>query len=220
VQLKPFYFNVGVFLYFLLLMMFIIAMEGLVFRLLEVKYAKTDSAKYYMLKTTARRSMAVMAVWVVVLLLVLTPFMLDTVTEVTSETGATSGATPFFSRDALGLTTVDRISLDSDAPTGVLILSEANYLLYYGDWDLMRQYSEASIPDASSGVTITFPAVPFGQYYLVAEDEVSYSIHRSMSAFFVGFVTLFAVLFIGSHAAWLVYTTPLRQRFVKGAIYR
>lgn len=62
--------------------------------------------------------------------------------------------------------------------------------------------------------------MPFDTYHIVTNGEVTYSIHSTLSPFFVGFVTMFATLFIGAHAAWLVYTTPLRQRYIRGAIFR
>lgn len=219
-QLKPFYFDVSVFLYFLLMMLFIIVVELLVFRLLEVKYAKTDSAKYYMLKTTARHSIVVMAISAIALFLVVTPYMLDTVTDVTSVDGSTSGRVSFYSRDALGLTTVDRITVDSDQPAEVIIVSEANYLAHSGDWTRLKQVAEGHASDASSRVVLEFSPAPFGAYYILTDGEITYSIHSSLSAFFVGFLSLFATLFIGAHASWLVYTIPLRQRYVRGAIFR
>ena len=62
--------------------------------------------------------------------------------------------------------------------------------------------------------------VPFGTYYILTTGVISSNIHRSLSPFFVGFVTAFAVLFVGTHAAWLLYTVPLRKRYVRGAIFR
>ena len=219
-QLKPFYFDVGEFLYFLLIMVFLIAAELLVFRLLEVKYAKTDSAKYYMLKTTARHSIIVMVISAIVLLLVVTPYVLDSVTEVTSHDGTTSDADRFYSRDVLGLTTVDRITVNSDLPTEVIVISEENYLANKNDWKRMREVSEAYVPDASPGAVMEFTPVPFGAYYIVTSGDIAYNIHSGLSPFFVGFVTTFATLFIGAHATWLVYTMPLRKRYVRGAIFR
>ncbi len=219
-QLKPFYFDVSVFLYFLLIMVFLIAAELLVFRLLEVKHAKTDSAKYYMLKTTARHSMIVMIVSAIALLLIVTPYSLDSVTEVTSHDGSTSSVATFYSRDVFGLTTVDRITVDSDLPAEVIVISEANYLAYSNDWSRMREVSEAYVADALPGSSLEFAPAPFGTYYIVTDGEITYNIHSTLSSFFVGFVTTFATLFIGTHAAWLVYTMPLRQRYVRGAIFR
>jgi len=222
VQLKPFYFDVGVFLYLLILMAFVIMVESLLFRLLEVRFAKTDSAKYYMLKTTARRGLWIIAVSAVVLLLVLTPFLLDAVSEQTSEVGTTASVASFFNRDPLGLTTVDHVSVDSDGPAEVVVVSEAAYLAYAGDPQLLRQFSELYVADASTRATLDFPSGPFGQYYVVvlSGDEVSYGLHRALSPFFVWFVSLFATLFIVANAVWITYTLPVRQRFAKGAIYR
>jgi len=220
-QLKPLYFDIGAFLYFLILMAFIIAVESLIFRLLEVRYAKTDSAKYYMLKITTRRSKWVIAISAIVLLLVLIPFALDIVTDSISESGHTSGAVSFFNRDALGLTSVESITVHGDKGAEVLIITENNYLDHAGDLEMLRHFSEAYASDLSSGAELPLPPAPFGKYYIVAEGgDVDYTLYRSVSSFFMGFVTVFSVLFIITHAAWILYTTPLRKYYAEGAIYR
>lgn len=224
VQLVPFYFDIGSFIYFVILMALVIGVEGFVFRLLEIKYIKSSSSKYYMLKTSTRRSLTVIAISAVVIVLLLTPFVANVIANATSEAGTTNTTSTFFNRDALGLTTVDRVRVISSQPAEVLIVSEANYLLYAGDIVGLRQHSEVSTLDATPGVELTMPQAPFGKYFIVVNSEegaaVSFTVHRVLSPVFVGFVTLFAALFIGFNAGWIVYIYPLRKKFAKGAIYR
>ena len=113
VQLKPFYFNVGAVLYFVILMALVVGVEGFFFTYLEQWYTKSFSARSYMLKRSIRRSMIVIAVAAVAVFLVLTPFVADAIANATSESGETSTTAVFRNRDALGLTTVERLRVES-----------------------------------------------------------------------------------------------------------
>ncbi len=222
--MKPFYFNVGSILYFVILMALVIGVESLFFRMLEMKYTRSVSAKYYMLKTSMRQSAMVIVVSAAVMVLLLTPYMANGIANSTSESGTTTASASFVNRDPLGLTTVDKIHIVSGQQAEVLIVDEENYLLYVGDMTALQQHAAVMVTDSSPGVDVTFPQTPFGKYYIVVNSdqpvEVSYTVHKTLSPTFVAFVTLFAALFIGFYAIWLVTALRMRKSFAKGAIYR
>jgi hypothetical protein len=223
IQLKPFYFNIGSILYFVILMALVMGVEGFIFRMLEIKYTRSNSSKYYMLKSSTRRSMVVIAVSAVVLVLLATPFMADVIANLTGETDRTADAVSFYSRDPLGLTSVDKIHIVSDTATEVIVISEANYLSYVGDDVKLRQHAVTLVVDASVGVDIAFPAVSFEKFYIVVlgtDTPITFTIHKILAPVFASFVSLFALLFIGAYAGWVIYTTPLRKQYSKNAIYR
>jgi hypothetical protein len=205
-------------------MTLVIGMESLFFRLLEMRYTRSVSAKYYMLKTSMRQSVMAIVVSAVVLVLLLTPFMANGIANLTSENGATTATASFANRDPLGLTTVDRVHVVSDRPAEAMIVAEENNLLYAGDMTALRQHAVVTVTDSSPGVDMTFPQTPFGKYFIVVNSdrpvEVSYTVHKTVSPTFVAFVTLFATLFIGLYAIWLVTALRMRKSFAKGAIYR
>ncbi len=221
IQLKPLYIQIGSFLYFLILMGLVVGVEGFFFKLLEIKFTKSTSSKYYMIKKAMRRSFIVIILSAGVIGLVLTPFLSNAIANSTSEAGTTASVATFNNRDPLGLTTVDRIRFSSGGHAEVLVLSEKHYKDYVGNIEKLRQYSVVHTYDAGAGVDLVFPSAPFGTYYIVVfGDEVSYTVHRTLSPVFVSFVTLFAALFIGIYAAWAFYLTPVKKKYSKSAIYR
>lgn len=224
IQVKPFYFNVGSILYFIILMALIVGVEGFFFRYLELKHMKSQSAKSYMLKTSIYRSLIIIAVSGAVLIIVVAPFLANAVANFSSETGTTTTTAPFNNRDPLGLTTVDHIWLDSASGTEVVIISDANYDVYRGDFDELRQHAVMTTKETSAGVELEFPQTPFSMYYIVVDPanpvEVSYTVHRTPSPTFVAFVTLFAVAFIAAYAAWTAFAYQTRKQFTKGATYK
>jgi hypothetical protein len=224
-QVKPFYFDIGAVLYFIILMALIVGVESFFFTYLEQWHTKSISARSYMLKRSIRRSLMVMAVSAVVIFLVLTPFMADAIANSTSEAGTTHTSATFMSRDPLGLTSVDRVHVVSSSIAEVIILSHENYLRCAGNVDLMRQYAVATTVDASPGVDLEFPeSAPFDEYFIVVSserpNEVSYTVHRTVTPSFVAYITLFAALFIGTYTAWVVFATKVRSKYTKAAAYK
>lgn len=224
IQMKPFYFNIGSILYFVILMALVIGVESLFFRLLEMKYTRSVSAKYYMLKTSMRQAVIVIAVSAVVMVLLLTPYMANGIANLTSENGTTATSASFVNRDPLGLTTVDKVHVVSGLVAEVMVVDEKNYLLYVGDMTALRQHAVLTVPDSSPGVDMVLPQTTFGKYYIVINSdraaEVSYIVHKTVSPTFVAFMTLFATLFIGLYATWLATAFRMRKNYAKGAIYR
>jgi hypothetical protein len=224
-QAKPFYFDIGAVLYFIILMALIVGVESFFFTYLEQWHTKSFSARSYMLKRSIRRSLMIMAISAVVIFLVLTPFMADAIANSSSEAGTTYTTAAFMSRDPLGLTSVDKVHVVSASMAEVIILSEENYVRSAGNIDLMRQYAVATTVDASPGVDLEFPeAAPFGEYHVVVNSErpmeVSYTVHRAVTPSFVAYVTLFAALFIGIYAAWVIFAARVRSRYTKAAAYK
>jgi hypothetical protein len=223
VQLKPFYYNIGSFIYFVILMTLVIGVEDMIFRILELRYGKSDSSKYYMLKSSMRRSVFIIAIAAVVMVVVLTPVM-TTLINLTSEEGSTTTVAPFNNRDPLGLTTVDTVHVKTSAPAEVVIVSEENYLLYAGDFNALRQHAVVMAEEAGFGVDLAFPHTSFGLYYIVVQDDrnavLTYDVHKALAPSFVGLITTFCLAFIIAYAAWIVYCYPVRNKYAKGAIYR
>jgi hypothetical protein len=88
----------------------------------------------------------------------------------------------------------------------------------------LRQHAVLTAEDVSPGLDLTFPQTPFGEYYLVvssdAPEEVTYTVHRTLSPTFVAFISLFGALFVGFNAAWILLATKVRSRYTKGSAYR
>ncbi len=224
IQLKPFYFNIGSVLYFIILMALVVGVEGFFFTYLEQWYTKSFSARSYMLKRSIRRSMMVIALAAVALFLVLTPFVANAIANATSESGSTTTAAVFHNRDELGLTTVDNIHVVSSSPAEVIIVSQGNYEIYAGDMQGLKHHAVLTVDDASPGLNLAFPHAQFGEYYLVVNSEtpveVTYTVHRTLSPTFVAFVSMFAILFIGFYAAWIVLASTIRKKYTKGVAYK
>ncbi len=224
VQVKPFFLPVGSFLYFVILVGLIICAEGFVFRALEMRYTKSSSTKYYVVKTSVRRSVVGIAICFLIICLLVTPFLSNAIANIASGAGQTTTTASFYNRDPLGLTSCDQVYVASNLNAEVMIVSEANYELYSGNMNELLEYSIAHTSDAAPGVYLNFPDAAYGMYVIIVDSNVGatvhYTVHKTLDPTFVDFVTVFSAAFIALFAGWIAYLVPLRRKFSKGAIYR
>ncbi len=225
-SMKPFYVPVDSFIYFAVLMLFVIGLEAFFFRLLEIKYVKSNSKKYLIAKKTMKRSLLIMAVAALVVILIWTPFLPNYITEQTQHQGNIVGEKyMFYTKGHLGLTYVNRVEITSNAPVKVYIISKDNY-----DNNMLVNKTEVSIFSGS----ITSPnktlvwktsVLPHAQYYIVVENgdnqsaTVHYTIDMHMSDTFVFYIPLISMLFIIFNAGAIAYLIPIKNKYKEGSIY-
>lgn len=235
-SLKPFYLPVNSFIYFIILMLLIVAVESFFFKILELRLVRSDSTKYYIAKTSYRRSLYIIIACLIVVVLLWTPFMSAGIQDAFSTKGSlnnTGGAAAsefiaFYDRDALGLTSVDKVTVSSQNGIAfVYLVSAANYESNKDNISrLMLFRINTAADEANPDLTIDMSGLPFGQYYLVLDTlnsgatSISYTIHPVISPTFVDYVPFFALLFIITHVGWVIYLRPMMKRYSSHAIYK
>jgi hypothetical protein len=236
VTLTPFYLPINSFIYFILVMLLIIMIEGFVFKVLEMRLIKSNSTKYYITKVAIRRAVMILIIAVIVVVLLWTPFINTAIQGALSTDGtlendhsyAASSAVAFYDRDALGLSAVNQIVIHANGGQArVYLVSEQNYERFKNNVSQMIPY-RINTNDylANQDLTIELTNMPNGQYYLVLDTvrstsaSVDYSIQSSISSTFLSYVPFFALLFAVANAAWLGYLIPLQKKYSGGAIYR
>jgi hypothetical protein len=224
---KPFYLPLDSFIYFVILMLLLLNIEGCFFRGLEMRVVKTDSAKYYMTKRSIRRSLIVIAVSAIVIIILWVPVISDGVESVLSESGEIDGIRSFYNKDVLGLTTTNRLSFTCEGEAYVYVVTEENFLVHSGNMDQLRFYrinSDDYIVNPST--SFNFPDSDYGKFYMVIDyrfssvDTVQYTVHQTISTTFTTYVPLFAMFFIIVNVGWLSYLLPMKKRYSTKAIYR
>jgi hypothetical protein len=236
VTMKPFYLPINSFIYFVLLMGLIFAVESFFFRMLEMRFIKSSSTKYYISKMAIRRALVVIAVAAVVIVLLWVPAISNALSDVMDTSGtlvndhsqtATAYVT-FYDRDALGLRSVNQISVSSNGePANVYIVAESFFLANQNNFSALQTYRV----NVYSYNVLSSPLIPvgglqYGKYYLVLDTahssaaQVQYTIHSYMSPTFLSYVPFFALLFVVAYGAWIVYLTPYKRKYGAGAIYK
>jgi hypothetical protein len=217
-SLVPFYLPVNSFIFFVLLMGLIIAVESFIFRALEMRFIKSASTKFYICKMGIRS------------------FIHTAIEDATAtngtlvNTGSTS-ATQYYSftdRDPLGLTSVSEIQINSNGGEArVYLVSEQYFNDHKDDLNALATYRINTYDYvANPSLTIDVGTLSYGVYYLVLDTEhsdatsVSYTISSAISPTFLSYVPLFAMLYAVAYAGWMVYLIPLKRTYSEAAIYR
>lgn len=234
--LKPFYLPINSILYFVLIMLLIIMIEGFVFTVLEMRLIKSASTKYYITKVAARRAMIIIVVAVIVVVLLWTPFIASAFQSALTTKGSlannhqwtASSDVAFNDRDPFGLSAVSQINIHAvGGEARVYVVSEQNYQRFAGNVSQMVPYRiNTNDYIANTELTIQISNLPIGKYYIVLDTvrsvatSVNYEIQSTMSPTFMSYVPFFAIIFAAANAAWLAYLFPLQRKYSGSAIYR
>jgi len=220
-SLKPLYVPVDSFIYFAVLMLLVIGVEAFFFRVIEIRYVKSNSKKYLIAKKTMKRSAIIIVIAALVVILIWTPFLPDYITQETQHQGnLIAGHAEFYTKDHLGLTYVDRVEISSDVPVKVHIIRKETYDMY-GARDDVSAFT-ANITTRNGTVVWKTLMLPHDLYYIVAENQsagVHYTIHMHMSDTFVFYIPLISMLFIIFNAGAIAYLIPVKNKYREGSIY-
>jgi len=242
IQLKPFFIDVATFFYMIIFVWLLMMLESFFFCYLEMKYTKSGSSKYFMLKNSHRTCIIVMVVWIVAALVFVTPYLGDRASNLTSESGhANAGAAvQFYNMDQGGFTAVDHVTVRTDRASvnGIhaFIVKAEDYEAYEShigtrsSYDLEWLKSRALIGTENVTVTTRDIDVPFpdmgkeyGAYYLVLDDtsiSYDYTVHRAMDKGITSFIMIFAFLFLAALGSWIILTLSIKNKFAASAIYK
>jgi hypothetical protein len=234
-SLVPFYLPINSFIYFVLLMVLIIAVESFFFKILEMRLIRSNSTRYYVAKQAIRRGLVVVIISAVVVFLLWAPFVSKAIEDSFAAKGrinntggqaATAYAT-FYDRDPLGLSSVNHITVNANSGVArVYVVSEKNFNHSKDNISLLVQY-RINIYDyeANPALSIEIKNLPYGKYYIVLDTvestatSIDYSVHPALSPVFLSYVPFFALMFIVAYGAWIAYLIPMKRRYSSGAIY-
>jgi uncharacterized membrane protein len=234
-SLKPFYLSVNSFIYFVLIMLLVIAVESFVFMSLEMRFIKSDSTKQYQAKQQIRRSAYVIVVCAVVVFVLWAPFItsalensMSSSDSIVADSKNVAETKNFFNDDPLGITAVKTVTFVSSGPATVYIVSEANWLQFGGlAKDMVGQYRiNTNQYTVNTTLTINLPELAHSKYYVLAYSDtgepvtISYKLTSGFSPTLYSFVPIIALLFIVAYGGWGAYLTFRSSRYTKGAIYR
>lgn len=241
-SLNPFHIGVPSFLYFVLIMLIVIQVEGFVFLRLETRYLKSPSTRYYMTRNSMRRSYIAIIVALVILVLFWMPIVNDAVHTVSrsdktysvpaTQTGTVAQpvAIHVVSNDFVGFTNLDKLSVwtNNGSKALVFIVSEDNFNLFgtLGPDRLGSYRINQAVYEAYPGLEYSIPSLTYGKYVICVysgtgqalDAQVKYD--YQLSGQLMGYVPLFCIAFIIANLVWIFYIRPICKLFEQRAIYR
>lgn len=231
-QANPFYISIDRLIWFLIIMMLIIEMESFLFRIMQIRIARTFSTKHLMTMNSIRRAIVIIIVAAILLVVFALPPSVQSIESAISPSGTLyyTQAVQIVNGDPLGLTDVQSVTLSCELPVDVYLLKRSDYINYVNDWVALRNFClNSNSTRVATTLTIDVPPMTHQYLYLVldpttTDDEefavVSFTLNQKLSDTFTSFLPLMCILFIAANGAWMAYLMPLSKKYATRSIYK
>ncbi|MFW6040208.1 MAG: hypothetical protein ACOC85_00040 [Thermoplasmatota archaeon] len=231
-QLKPFYLP----LYWPILIMFIwlliVSLLKYGFRLMEIRYRDSESAKFLMANRSMKKAYTISIVALIVFSLTVVPFFPQQLQNVVSDNEELSlineRAVEFTSRGRFDFLKVEKINVrvkevgvgHGSPELEIFVLSKNNYEAGQTEFRL-NQHTVSITPDMT--FEFNMPDVKFGEYVLWLRTDrsitVEYEIQRIIPHNRLYLYTLLSLGFLISNVAWANTLYPIKKKHSDKAIY-
>lgn len=232
----PFLIDLPTLLFFILLLLLIINIESFIFLRMELRYIKSHSAKYFLTRSSIRRSLVIIAVAAIAFLVFWTPYANEAVkgsVSVQGEVQVGSDLNPsgvsFMSSDPTMLVQAGKVTVDVDGGSVlVFLVTEENYEKYASQGQAAIAMHRINVNDyvASPALEFDLPALEYGKYFLILylEDpgesvNADVDVEIGISPQMMSLVPILAVAFMIANLVWLIYIRPMNNMLRRRAIY-
>lgn len=228
--LKPrLYLPIDQFVAVLVLVMLIICVESFFFRILEIKFARSSSARHLMAKNSIMRSVLLAIIAAIITVILIVPPVLAVAEDAASRTVAISSGEDFsfWTKDPLALSNVCELQASSSETVNLYLVSESDYLEFAGDVSEMyfKRINRVNY-EIDDPLTIIVPDRDYERLYLVVDDRaspgasVTLDILSETSGTLTGTVAILSMAFVVANVAWIAYLTPIERKYAQGSIYK
>ncbi len=229
-KIKPsLYLPIDSFAAVVVLILLVICVEGFFFRMLEIRFARSSSARHLMAMTSMKSSMLIAIICAVITFVLMVPPILSVVEGATEKTiTVTSGEDySFWSRDPLAMLRASEIRATSQDTVELYLVDDSVYQQYNGSLGEMyslRLNDDDYIIDGE--LTITIPFSDHTLFHLVLNDLdnpgaiITVTLSNEVSETFTGLVSLLTLAFVVANIAWIAYLVPIERKYSHGSIYK
>jgi hypothetical protein len=230
--LKPrLYLPVPAFAGLVVLLLLVLCIESFFFRVLEIRFARSSSARHLMAKNSIRRSIVIAVLTGSFALILLTPPIVEGLAKASTGASVATSTKPFefYSNDVLALTRVDELHVTAARAINVYLVTESNYQDHnesMGELFSLRINRDSYVVQENQALVISVPTPPNTAYRLVVDDHenqgtsATVTTHKAVSHVFTSITSLFLVAFVVSNIAWIAYLVPIERKYSAGSIYK
>lgn len=231
-QIKPvLYLPLDSFVAVMVLLLLVVCVESFFFRVMEMRFARSSSAKHLMAKNSIRSAIMIVVVAGIVAVLLVAPPVLSVIQDASSRTSVLSAEEPitFWSRDPLALQVM--VEVEITAVNTVEVYMVNGDLFDEENWSISQMFIFRTNKNPAEYVVddelvIEVPEADHTQYVLVLNDlenpgsVATVSIMRDVSGILTGVVPLLAIAIVVANIAWVAYLMPIERKYSKGSIYK
>ena len=219
----------------LVLLLLIICLESFFFRMLELRFARSSSARHLMAKRSMKRSIIMAAIAAAVVMTITVPSIIGGIEESRNESVyITPGTYPpyFYSSDVLALMETSSVHVTAARQIQVYIIIEQLFRQYYTGPDSLSALASYRLNTVDyitidNELLIEIPKLDkFTRFYIVINsmDDIGTSavvtLMKEVSGTFTGITSLLLIAFVVTNVAWVAYLIPIERKYSAGSIYK
>jgi len=212
------------------LLLLIICIESFFFRVLEIRFARSSSARHLMAKNSIRRAIAIAVVGGVLAIILTVPSILGAIENSANSEHSLTPLNPeasFYSSDPFAWTSVQTISVSTSKLVHIYLVDDAVYQLYEDNRSALYTFRLNTDAFAvNHTMTIDVPASVYTKFHLVLNDMESPGtgatvvVERTLSPTISGMIGLLMIAFVAANLAWVAYLMPIERKYSISSIYK
>lgn len=223
------YLPLDQFIAVMVLLLLVVCVESFFFRMMEIRFSRSSSARHLMAKTSMTRSILFAIISTIITIILIVPPVLAVTEDATQRTVRISSSEDFtfWSRDPLALQRVSELRASCNQAVELYMVDDSDYQTYDGrisDMYFMRlNRNDYELVD---DLTIPVPVMDNKLLHLVVNDlsspgaTVTVDIAKDTSETITGIVSLLALAFVVANVAWVAYLIPVERKYAQGSIYK
>jgi len=236
-MVKPYvYVPLDSFLAVVVLLLLIISLESFFFRILEIKFARSSSARHLMAKNSMKRSIMMAIVAGALSAILIVPPIIGSIEDSGEKTIDVSPNAPpaFYSSDTFDLVKSVSVEISSSRQVEIYLMDDEVFNQYYSDGPtpefLVAMFSyrlntNNYTVEAGAPLVINVPDQGFMRYHLVLNDyglgiSARATIEKDVSGTLTGITALLLISLVVANVAWFAYLIPIERKYSSGSIYK
>ena len=213
----------------MVLLLLVVCVESFFFRMMEIRFARSSSARHLMAKNSITRSILLALISAVVTIILMVQPILAVVEDASQRTITTSSSEDFtfWSRDPLALQRVSELRASSPQTVEVYIVEDSVYQQYDGEiGDMFFMRLNRNDYELIDTLVIPVPILDHALLHVVVNDiaspgaSVTIDIVKDTSETVTGIVSVLSLAFVVTNIAWIAYLIPIERKYAQGSIYK
>lgn len=222
------YLPIDEFLAVLTLVLLVICVESFFFRILEIRFARSSSARHLMAKNSITHSLLLAVVAAIVTIVLMVPSVLAVAEDAAEKTVSVSSEDfELWTKDPLALQRVSELRAACPDTVELYVVRDSDYVEYDGDvTDMYFQRINRDDYEIAGSLIIEMPVMEYALLHLVVNDLsspgaiVTVTIVYDTSENITGIVAILSMAFVVANVAWIAYLTPIEKKYAQGSIYK
>lgn len=226
------YLPIPVFVAVVVLLLLVICLESFFFRVLEIRFARSSSARHLMAKNSMRKAILIAAVSGIFAVTLLVPAIVEGIEDAADTNELLTSfetSMSFFCSDPLALMETGQLEVTADRIVSVYLVTEENYEANkdnLGALFSLRINKNDYIVPTDDSLTIDVPTNEYAEYVLVLDDwdnpgtSARVTLVKTLSPVFTEIVSLLLLAMAVGNVVWIAYLVPIERKYSAGSIYK